>query len=149
MGSPESTVQRLRGATIDGRTANIRYRQKELQSLHNGLKENADALITAISQDTGATGQEVETELFLAMDSLRHCYDSLNFDKEMTEEYLVACGKSNPGRRVGVGLVVIRPTFHTRLFSVLSSLCAAIAAGNCILLEVVFLRVSRSLLTSV
>lgn len=136
MASPEPTIQRLRAAITDGRTANIRYRQKELQNLHNVLTENADALATAISQDTGATSAEVEAELFLTMDSLGHFYDSLDFEKEIKEEYLVTNGKDNLGRRIGVGLVAIRPTVHTRLFSVLSPICAAIAAGNCMLLEV-------------
>ena len=136
MTSPESTVQRLRAAIIDGRTANVRYRQKELQALHTALIENADALATAISQDTGATSAEVEAELFLTTDCLRHAYDSLDFGKELKEEFLVSNGEDNTGRRIGVGLVAIRPTFHTRLFSVLSPICGAIAAGNCVLLEV-------------
>lgn len=136
MASQDPTILRLRAAITDGRTANIRYRQNELHKLHSALTENADALANAISQDTGATSAEVEAELFLTMDSLRHLYDSLNFVKEMKEEYLVTNGEDNLGRRIGVGLVVVRPTSHTRLFSVLGPICAALAAGNCILLEV-------------
>ena len=136
MASHESTIQRLRAAITDGRTANIRYRQNELHTLHVALTENADALAAAISQDTGSTSAEIEVELFLTMDSLRHFYNSLDFEKEIKEEYLVVNGQDNVGRRTGVGLVVILPTSHTRLFSVLSPICAAITAGNCILLEV-------------
>jgi acyl-CoA reductase-like NAD-dependent aldehyde dehydrogenase len=136
MASHESTIQRLRAAVTDGRTANIRYQQNQLQTLHVALTENADALAAAISQDTGSTSAEVEVELFLTMDSLRHFYHSLDFEREIKEEYLVKNGKDNLERRTGVGLVVILPTSHTRLFSVLSPICAAITAGNCILLEV-------------
>ena len=100
------------------------------------LTESADALAAAISQDAGSTSVEVEVELFLTMDALQHFYYSLDFDKEIKEEYLVVNGKDNVERRTGVGLVVILPTSHTRLFSVLSPISAAIAAGNCILLEV-------------
>jgi acyl-CoA reductase-like NAD-dependent aldehyde dehydrogenase len=136
MASPESSIQRLRAAITDGRTANIRYRQKELQSLHSALAEHLDALAAAISEDTGVTSAEVEAELFLTMNCLRHSYDSLDFAKENKEEFLISNGKDNVERRIGVGLVAIRPTFHTRLFSVLSPICTAIAAGNCVLIEV-------------
>jgi acyl-CoA reductase-like NAD-dependent aldehyde dehydrogenase len=136
MASQEPTIQRLRAAITDGRTANIRYRQKELQSLHAALSEYADELASAIANDTGATSAEVEAEIYLTMDSLRNFYDGLDFEKKTKEEYLVANGKNNIERRIGVGLVAIKPTFHTRTFSILSPICAAVAAGNCVLLEV-------------
>jgi acyl-CoA reductase-like NAD-dependent aldehyde dehydrogenase len=136
MAPQDPTIQRLRAAITDGRTANIRYRQKEFQNLHAALAENADALAGAILQDTGSTSAEIEAELFLTMDGLRHFYDGLDFEKEMKDEYLVANGENNVGRRIGVGLVAIRPTFHTRLFSTMVPIFAAVAAGNCVLLEV-------------
>jgi len=136
--SPDSIIQRLGAAITDGRTANIRYRQNEFQKLHTALTENADALANAIAKDTQATSSEIEVELFLTMNSVRHFHDSLDFGKELKEEYSITDGKDNPHWRVGVGLVVIRPTTHTRLYSVVAPICAAIAAGNCILLEVIY-----------
>lgn len=70
------------------------------------------------------------------MDVLRQSYDSLDFEKELKEEYSITNGDDNLSRRVGVGIVLIRPTSHTRLYSVVAPVCAAIAAGNCVLLEV-------------
>lgn len=70
------------------------------------------------------------------MSAIRHFYDSIDFAKELKEECLVTTGVDNVSRRVGVGLVVIRPTTYTRFYSVISPIAAAIAAGNCILLEV-------------
>ena len=138
MASQDPTIQRLRAAITDGRTANVRYRQKELQNLHVALTENADSIADAISKDTGATSAEVEAEIFLTLDSLRSSYDGLHFEKEMKDEYAVVSGEDNAGRRIGVGLVVVRPTSHTRLYSVVAPICTAVAAGNCILLEVSF-----------
>lgn len=139
MASQDPTIQRVRAAITDGRTANIRYRQKELQNLHAALTENADPIADAISKDTGATTAEVEAELFLTLDSLREFYDGLDFKKELKDEFAVVNGEDNVARRVGVGLVVVRPTSHTRLYSVVAPICAAVAAGNCVLLEVRFI----------
>ncbi|KAJ0294955.1 hypothetical protein CBS470a_000461 [Colletotrichum nupharicola] len=69
------------------------------------------------------------------MEAVRHFYESLDFGKELDTEYLVAHGKDNTTRRTGAGLVIIRPTTYTRLFSILSPLAAAIAAGSVVALE--------------
>ena len=114
----------------------MRYRQNEFRKLHSILAENADAFAEAITKDTQGTSSEIETEIFLTMDILRQSYDSLDFEKELKEEYSITNGEDNLSRRVGVGIVLIRPTSHTRLYSVLAPVCAAIAAGNCVLLEV-------------
>lgn len=71
----------------------------------------------------------------MALDAVRHFYDTLDFDKELQQEYNVANGKDNKDRRVGAGLVIIRPTTHTRYYSIVNPLAAAISAGNCVILE--------------
>ncbi|KAI0023546.1 Aldehyde/histidinol dehydrogenase [Xylariomycetidae sp. FL0641] len=131
----ESAVERLQMAAADGRTENVRYRQNELQSLHKALRSNAVAICGALAQDTKAASAEVETEFYLAMDAVRHFYESLDFDASLKHEYSVTHGKDFASRRVGVGMVVIRPTSHTRFYSIISPLAAAIAAGNCLVLE--------------
>jgi hypothetical protein len=78
----------------------------------------------------------VEAEFFLTMDAVRHFYESLDFQTELEQEYRLAHGKDNENRRVGAGLVIIRPTSHTRLYSIISPLAASISAGNCVLVEV-------------
>ncbi|KAH9883343.1 Aldehyde/histidinol dehydrogenase [Xylariomycetidae sp. FL2044] len=130
-----AAIDRLQMALEDGRTENVRYRQDQLQSLHKTLCENATAICTAIAQDTKASAMEVETEFFLSMDAVRHFYESLNFAEALKDEYSVTQGKNYSKRRLGVGMVVIRPTSHTRLYSILSPLAAAISAGNCVILE--------------
>lgn len=131
-----SSLQRLRAAVTDGRTENVRYRQKQLMWLHTALRESAEPICAAISKDSKCSSYEVEVEYYLAMTSIKELYDSLSLEKSLEEEYLVRKGQDNTKRRVGLGLVVIRPATHTRFYSVLSALSAAIAAGNCVLLEV-------------
>jgi acyl-CoA reductase-like NAD-dependent aldehyde dehydrogenase len=132
----DPAIHHLQAAVTDGRTANIRYRQNEFQKLHAMLVENPDAISVAITKDTQGTSSEIEAEIFLALESLRDHYDSLDFAKELKEEYSISNGEDNGSRRVGVGIVFIRPTSHTRFYSILAPIGAALAAGNCILLEV-------------
>ena len=64
------------------------------------------------------------------------CGLTANFEKSIEEEYIISHNKGNLQRRVPYGLVFIRPQMHTRFFSIISAVAAAIAAGNCVLLEV-------------
>jgi len=126
----------LLAAVLDGRAENVRFRQKELHRLHTVLKEQKYAICEAISQSASSSKFEADLEFFSAMDSIQQSYESLNFDKLMEEEYLVAKKKNNAGRRVGLGLVAIRAQKYSRFCSIVDPLAAAIAAGNCVLLEV-------------
>ena len=135
--SPDTiAIERLQDAVIDGRAENIRYRQNQLQSLHASLREEAGTICAALAKDAQSSNAEVEAEYYLAMDAVRHFYDSLNFTEEHEKEYAVTHGKDNATRRVGAGLVVIRPTSHTRFYSIVTPLAAAISAGNCVIVEV-------------
>lgn len=136
MSSDEAAIERLQMSVVDGRAENGRFRQDQLQSLHKTLREEAGQICAALQTDSNSSAAEVETEFYLAMEAVRHFYGTLDFEKDLQEEYSVVSGKDNLRRRVGLGLVVIRPTSHTRLYSVVTPLAASIAAGNCNLLEV-------------
>lgn len=134
---PTAAIDRLQESVVDGRAENGRYRQDQLQSLHKTLREEAGQLCAALQADAArSTTAEVEAEYFLTMQAVKHWYDSIDFEKDLEEEYRVAHGKDNVARRVGAGLVVVKPTSHTRLYSIVAPLAAAVAAGNCIVLEV-------------
>ncbi|KAI1849467.1 hypothetical protein JX265_012716 [Neoarthrinium moseri] len=135
MAAQDIAIERLQMAVVDGRTDNIRYRQNQLQSLHAALRNDAGTIASALAADSQASSAEVEAEYYLAMNSVQHFYDSLVFKDEHEKEYQVTHGKDNATRRLGVGLVVIRPTSHTRFYSIVTPLAAAISAGNCVVLE--------------
>lgn len=136
MASDEAAVERLQMSAVDGRAENGRFRQDQLQSLHGALRQEAGRICAALQADSDSSAAEIETEFYLAMEAVRHFYETLDFEKNLKDEYSVKHGKDNVDRRVAVGVVVIRPTSHTRLYSIITPLAAAIAAGNCILLEV-------------
>lgn len=136
MASDEAAIERLQMSAVDGRAENGRFRQDQLQSLHEALRQEAVRICAALQADSDSSAAEFETEFYLALEAIRHFYETLDFDKSLEDEYRVVHGKDNVNRRIGVGIVVIKPTSHTRFYSIVTTLAAAIAAGNCILLEV-------------
>ncbi|KAL0944143.1 putative aldehyde dehydrogenase [Colletotrichum truncatum] len=134
----DSAVEKLLVTLVDGRSDGIRFRQDNLRSLHEEMRKESGTLCAAQEKDTGASQAEIEAEYYLAMEAVRHFYESLDFSTELEAEYFVAQGKDNAGRRAGAGLVIIRPTTYTRLFSILNPLAAALAAGCVVALEQIF-----------
>ncbi|OBT52058.1 hypothetical protein VE04_08057, partial [Pseudogymnoascus sp. 24MN13] len=130
-------IQRLQESLIDRRTDNVRHRQNQLQSLHAALCSSADLICNSIAEDAQveSSNAEAETEYYLTMNAVKHFYEGLGFEKSINDEYLIATGIDNPQRKVGYGLVIIRPTTHTRLYSIVCPLAAALAAGNVVVIE--------------
>ncbi|KKK24658.1 hypothetical protein P175DRAFT_0486741 [Aspergillus ochraceoroseus IBT 24754] len=127
---------RLVAAEIDGRCQNIRYRQNQFHRLQAALVQQIDQIKNAIQIDSGNAPEEVQAEICLALKEIRTHYLSLDLETDLEQEYQVAHGKDNGGALRGTGIVYIIPATHTLLFSVISALSAAMAAGNCVILEV-------------
>lgn len=146
-------LARARAAAVDGRTANTRFQQDQLIRLHRNLCELREQICHAISQDQQIPLPEAEVEYAFTVATIRDHYDSIDFDQVLQEEYKVANGCDAPLRRTGYGTVVIRPTDHTRFFSILSLVGAAITAGNSFVIEVRYLESiqasNKSLLTDI
>ncbi|KNG82005.1 aldehyde dehydrogenase PutA [Aspergillus nomiae NRRL 13137] len=120
---------------IDGRTDNIRYRQRQFHRLQASILTHLAELKEAISQDSGHSVEEVQTEVCLALKEIRSHYSGLSLEKSVQLEYRVARGEDHLNRKKGAGIVYIIPTTHTTFYSVIAALSAALAAGNCIVLE--------------
>lgn len=127
---------RIVSAKIDGRTQNIRYRQTQFHRLQSILVRHVDEITSAIQADSGHTPEEVQAEIGLAMKEIRSHYLSMKLEKDLDEEYAIAHGKDNMNRRRGVGIVYIVPSMHAMFYSVVSTLSAAMASGNCVIIEV-------------
>jgi acyl-CoA reductase-like NAD-dependent aldehyde dehydrogenase len=67
-------------------------------------------------------------------------YASINFDQMLEEEYLIANGKDAANRRAAAGIVYIVPSTHTLFYSVIAPLSVAVAAGNCVVIEVCLIK---------
>ncbi|KAL4914079.1 Aldehyde/histidinol dehydrogenase [Aspergillus aurantiobrunneus] len=126
---------RLVAAEIDGRAHNVRYRQAQFHRLQAALVTHVDQIGDALQTDSGNAAAEVQAEICLALKEVRTHYLSFNLEEDLEKEYRVAKGKDNEDASRGTGIVYIIPGTHTMFFSVLSALSAALAAGNCVILE--------------
>jgi acyl-CoA reductase-like NAD-dependent aldehyde dehydrogenase len=140
-------LSRILAANIDGRTQNTRYRQSQFQKLQSTLVTHVAEIQDAILSDSSHTRTEVRAEVIFAMQEIRTHFSSLSLEKDLEAEYRVSHGKDNSDRTRGAGIVYIVPSAHTLFFSVISALSAALAAGNCIVLEVISSRPAITPLT--
>lgn len=135
------TLQPIREAAIDGRTKNIIWRQIQLENLQRTLIDNADTIQAAIQQDNAYTATEAAIEYCLTLKCLNENYDSLDVEQALKDEYSIARGENAEDFRDPVGIVYIVPTIHNFFYSVVSSVGAAITAGNCVVIEVCHLMI--------
>lgn len=130
------SFQRIQAANIAGQARPPRFIQSQLRKLHDALVTSSKDICQAIANDSGHTAAETQVEFFLAIKSVKDHYNEFDFQTELDVEYAVANGKNSPERASPVGIVYIVPSQYTLLYSVVSPLAAAIAAGNCVILEV-------------
>ena len=129
-------TKRIRSAVTDGRAHSPRYIQRQLGRLHEVLREHRHAIRSAICRDSDYTSAEASTEIYLALKAVRQDYEATDLTKFLESEYSIAHGKANLSRRLPIGCVYITPSQHSRLYSTIQPASAAIAAGNCVMIEV-------------
>jgi acyl-CoA reductase-like NAD-dependent aldehyde dehydrogenase len=127
---------KIRSAAIDGRLHNVFHRKTQLKLLFDVLVENSVLIQAAIAQDSEHRDVEVKLEFLLALKSVKDNYNALHPEKELEAEYLIANGQNAPHNRDPIGVVIIEPTSHTFLYSVVTAISSAIAAGNTFILRV-------------
>lgn len=130
------TLQAVREAAIDGRMHNVICRQLQLESLQRTLFGHANAIEQAISKDSGHSANEAFIEYLLAMNNLNAHYQSLDFKAALKDEYAALRNEDREERHEPFGIVYIVPTSYTLFYSVIVAVSAAIAAGNCVVIEV-------------
>jgi acyl-CoA reductase-like NAD-dependent aldehyde dehydrogenase len=131
-----SSIARLQASNTDGRARTPRYIQNQLQALHSALLKNGSEIRQATSSSSQHTTAEISIEYHLAISVVKDQYASIDFDQMMDEEYRIANGKDAGDRRVAAGILYIVPSSYTLFYSVVAPLSVAIAAGNCVVLEV-------------
>lgn len=129
-------LQAVREAAIDGRLQNVIYRQAQLEKLQKVFVENAEAVERAIRKDSGHSGSEAAVEFILTLQAIKAYYETLDETEALHSEYALARGEDAAGRQDGIGIVYIVPTNYTLFYSVVVTTSAAIAAGNCVVIEV-------------
>lgn len=125
---------RISIAEVEGTARSIRHRQLQFHRLQPTLIKNKALLVQALKDDYGYTEVEALFEYSLSLAELRAHYESLDFEKEVQATKTIQNGNESLNRYIGVGIVYIVP--RGGLYSVLSPLCAAVAAGSCVIVEV-------------
>lgn len=120
----------------DGRTKDIRYRQRQFLSLHQWIVSNRTNIETAVRQDDHCSEPEAQFVLALTLQDLRRQYNVLNLKSVLEEEYRVKTGRNNAAGNCPEDVVYIVPEKFTTFYSVMSALFAGIAAGSCCIIEV-------------
>lgn len=130
------SFHRIRASVIEGRSQTPRYIQTQLVRLHEALQKSQSSIRQAIEHEHGHSTAEIDTEIYQTVSALRQEYESFDLSKFLDDEYSTARLKDSPSRRVPIGCVYIIPSSHTRLYSVVQLVAAAIAAGNCVMIQV-------------
>lgn len=135
----------LQAAAIDGRTRTVFYRQTQLEKLHKALVSAQAEIVDAIGADAGLSQAEARLEYSLALTELRNRFAEIDPKKDLESEYAVARGEDAGALRIGYGTVYIKASAdHTPFYSAIAPLSAAIAAGNCVILQVSKLDVNAN-----
>lgn len=134
MTSQEITV--VLSTVADGRVRDLRYRQRQLISLHAWITGHLDEIETGFRKDDHLAESEAQFLVTTTLNHLRRLYDALDLKQELAAEYSVKNRRDNHDRKVPEELAYIVPEKFTLFYSVISTLCTCIVAGTCCLVEV-------------
>lgn len=70
------------------------------------------------------------------MSDLEEHYRSLDAETALKDEYAIARGEDFAERQDPIGIAYIVPTTYTLFYSTIVAVGAALAAGNCVVIEV-------------
>lgn len=129
------SLQNVREASVDRRMQNVLYRQVQLERLQSVLVSNAKSIQTGMMKDGGYTAVEAQIEYVLSLHSLKEYYQALDPIESLKDEYAIARGKDAQNLE-GVGIIYIVPATYSMFYSVVVAVSAALAAGNCVVVEV-------------
>ncbi|KAF2856661.1 ALDH-like protein [Plenodomus tracheiphilus IPT5] len=134
--TPEVAFANLQATALSARCHNSFFRQKQLKTLHDVLRNNSSALKDAVKQDTRVSDEEAATEVALSLSIVKEHYGAIDAKKELEQEYRITNGKDADDKREPWGVAYIEPQQnHTPFFAVIAPLGAALAAGNCVVLK--------------
>ena len=133
----DESIKLVLSTADDGRTKDLRYRQRQFQSLHSWITGHTTEIDAALREfDGGMLENELRYLLTNTLSQLRRSYDSLDLKKDLAAEYSIKYGHDNQARRVPHLLIYVVPESHLLFFNVLNVLYACIAAGSCCVVEV-------------
>lgn len=134
----EESIERIVAAAVEGQAQDLRFIQGQLSGLHEALVKFSPELQAAIRKDTKCSTSEAELQCALTLENLASLFSSANFEAALHKEYNLARGENAPDGLTPYGITYIKPSKYNLIYSSITSAGAAIAAGNCVILEVNF-----------
>ena len=138
-------VDRVLAAAVEGQAQSLRYIEQQLSKLHAALTTSSSELLAAIKTDTKQSSSEVELQYTLALENVASSFSESNFETLFQAEYSLVRLENAPNNRAAFGAVYIVPSKYNLVYSCVSAVAAAIAAGNCVILEVSHLVLNAAL----
>jgi hypothetical protein len=129
-------VQAVLSTVWDGRSRDLRYRQRQFLSLHRWIVDHSNEIQLAICRDDKVSECETRFVIAAALTDIRTAYDSLDLKEELKDEYSIKRNEANEGRRVPDELVYLTLEKYTIFYCLVNVLAACLAAGSCCLIEV-------------
>lgn len=132
----DESIKLVLSTAQDGRTQDLRYRQRQFRALHAWTVQHVSEIKSAMRTDDSFSEIEAHFLITLMSNKLTEFYDSLDLKAELASEYSVKDGRDNESHRVSEELVYVIPKKYSLISNVFSILCPCVAAGSCCILEV-------------
>ena len=129
-------VERVLAAATEGQAQSLRHIQQQLSKLHIALTNASPALQNAIRKDANYATSEVEIQYALALENVATHLSESGFEAQLQSEYRLARSENAADNTAPYGAVYIVPARYNQFYSCVTAVAAAIAAGNCVVLEV-------------
>lgn len=130
------SLDRILAAAVDGQAQTQRFIQRQLSRLHESFVKDGPDIRAAMKKDSSQTVSEIEIQYALALESIASSFAESDFEKALATEYKIANCENTPDHRCAYGVVYIAPASYNLVYSCVAAVATAIAAGNCVVLEV-------------
>ena len=129
-------VERVLATATEGQAQSLRHIQQQLSKLHAALTDASSDIRNAISKDDKHTISEVEIQYALALENVATHLSESGFEVQLQSEYRLARSENAADNTAPYGTIYIVPARYNQVYSCVTAVAAAIAAGNCVVLEV-------------
>ncbi|KAK5053857.1 hypothetical protein LTR84_001819 [Exophiala bonariae] len=129
------SLDRILAAAVDGQAQSQRFIQRQLSRLHEHFVRDGPEIRAAMKNDGSQTTSEIEIQYTLALETITKSFSESDFQKLLATEYKIAYSENTPDHRCAYGAAYIAPATYNLVYSTVAAVSTAIAAGNCVILE--------------
>jgi acyl-CoA reductase-like NAD-dependent aldehyde dehydrogenase len=137
-----ASVDRVLASAIEGQAQSLRFIQRQLSKLHTALVQASLDIQASTTKESSITASEAEIQYSQLLNNVKELFVDSDFGSALQSEYRVAKSENAPGNLSPYGTVYIVPSNFNLVYSTVTAVAAAIAAGNCVILEVSALRLN-------